>query len=97
VSRGASEEARWLCAVVQALLDQEYVRAAAEVKANTGLDAFVAPAGPAWQLVFDQAPNTTTGVHEGEAPLHVFRNVPVVCASAASKAVAATLVIFEML
>lgn len=49
----------------QALLDDHYLRAAAAVKADTGLDAFIAPAGLAWQKIYNEMNTTVAGIPTG--------------------------------
>ncbi|CAL8466328.1 g5864 [Coccomyxa elongata] len=46
----------------QASLNDHYLRAAAAVKADMGLDAFIAPAGLAWQKIYDEMNMTAAGI-----------------------------------
>ena len=50
---------------MQALLTDSYLRAAAAVEANTALQAFIAPAGLAWQKVYHDMGTNVTGVTAG--------------------------------
>ena len=51
--------------IVQASLNDQYSRAAAAVKADTNLDIFIAPAGLAWQLIYDEMNTTAAGIPKG--------------------------------
>lgn len=50
---------------MQALLTDRYLRAAAAVKADTALQAFIAPAGLAWQKIYDDMDANVSGVPAG--------------------------------
>ncbi len=50
---------------MQDSLNDHYLRAAAAVKADTGLDAFIAPAGLAWQKIYDEMNLTEAGIPIG--------------------------------
>ncbi|BDA51314.1 hypothetical protein COCOBI_18-1910 [Coccomyxa sp. Obi] len=49
----------------QALLNDHYLKAAAAVKADTGLEAFIAPAGLAWQKIYNEMNTTAAGIPIG--------------------------------
>lgn len=55
--------------IVQASLNDRYERAAAAVKADTGLDAFIAPAGLAWQKVYDDMNTPAAGIPIGTSQM----------------------------
>lgn len=56
--------------IMQALLNEHYLKAVAAVKADTGLDAFIAPAGLAWQRIYDGMNETEAGLPIGESVLN---------------------------